>query len=56
MAKNKILPEQDLEISIKALSCYNVPKEVIASMLSNLNNLIGQRDLAKELINQLSKK
>ena len=54
--KNNILPEIDLEISIKALLCYNVPKEVIASMLNNLNNLIGQRNLAKELINQLAKK
>ena len=36
-----IKPETDLELSIKALEAYGVPKHLIKNMLSNLQKIIN---------------
>ena len=37
-------PEENLELSIKALSAYNIEPAIIENMLSNLHKVLEQRD------------
>ena len=52
-----IKPETDLELSIKALEAYGVPKHLIENMLSNLQKIINPEAVKKdeEMFNLLLK-
>jgi hypothetical protein len=39
-----ITPKENLELSIKALSAYNVKQEIIRDMLKQLNYLKNKKD------------
>ena len=43
-----IKPETDLELSIKALEVYGIPKHLIKNMLSNLKKLVDKINKPKE--------
>lgn len=46
-------PEINLELSIKALSAYNIEPNIIKSMLDNLKIVVNENTQSKETTNEI---
>ena len=53
MSRNIIPPEGYLEMSIKALTAYNIEPNIIKSMLNNLEEIVAEKKaLLADLMNE----